>query len=324
MKEGKSHPDRNAQFEYINERAKDFIARGLPFISVDTKKKEAVGEFANHGREWQPKGKPVEVLTYDFTSDSTPKAIPYGVYDVANNDAFVNVGTDHDTPMFAVHSIERWWSLMGSGRYPKARELFITADAGGSNSRRSHSWKAQLQEMADRHALSIHVSHFPPGTSKWNKIEHRLFSHITLNWRARPLISYETVVSLIAGTSTRKGLKVSAELDEAKYPVGIKVKRAVMQNLALETSTFQGTWNYTLRPRTPEQIAVATITEREEKATRSHEERRAFWRALIEEQRASGLSNRAFCRQRKLPFDTFIAARRRLVGRMRARSKTDN
>lgn len=317
IKEGESHPDRDAQFGHINSCASEFMARGVPVISVDTKKKEPVGEYSNRGREWQPKGKPVEVLTYDFPDPATPKAVPYGIYDVGNNKAFVNVGTDHDTPFFAVHSIERWWELMGSVRYPDAREIFITADAGGSNSRLSNVWKVQLQVIADRYGLTIHVSHYPPGTSKWNKIEHRLFSFITLNWRGRPLTSYETVVSLISATTTTKGLTVSAELDRAKYPLGIRVKRHVMQSLNLQRANFHGEWNYTLSPRTQAHLTAATATSPE---PTTHEERRERWMKLIGEQRASGLSNRQFCRDRGLHYDGFITARRRIVGRIRARS----
>ena len=323
MKEGQSHPDRNAQFEHINARSKELISRNVPVISVDTKKKEAVGEYANPGREWQPKGKAVEVLTYDLFDACAPKAIPYGVYDLAHNNAFVNVGTDHDTPVFAVHSIERWWTLMGSLRYPDAKELFITADAGGSNSRKSNVWKAELQAMADRHRLTIHVSHFPPGTSKWNKIEHRLFSFITLNWRGRPLATYQTVISLIAATTTQKGLKVSAELDQARYPLGIRVKKHQLRGLYLERDAFQGDWNYKLRPRTEEQLAALAKATRMAHEPVSHAERKARWMQLIAEQRQSGMSNKEFCRKRGINFAAFIAARRRIVGRMRARSKND-
>lgn len=323
MKEGQSHPDRNAQFEHINARSKEFISRNVPVISVDTKKKESVGEYANPGREWQPKGKAVEVLTYDFFERSAPKAIPYGVYDVAQNNAYVNVGTDHDTPVFAVHSIGRWWTLMGSLRYPNAKELFITADSGGSNHRKSNVWKAELQEMADRYCLTIHVSHFPPGTSKWNKIEHRLFSFISLNWRGRPLTTYQTVVSLIAGTTTQKGLQVSSELDQAKYPLGIGVERHVLRGLNLERNAFHGEWNYTLRPRTSEQRATVASGARTPRDPISQAERRARWMQLISQQLQSGVSNREFCRRRNINFDSFIKARRNIVGRIRARSKAD-
>lgn len=312
MKEGKEHPDRNAQFEHISARAADFLRRGLPVVSVDTKKKESIGEFANQGREWQPKGKPVEVLTYSFHDEKAPKAIPYGVYDVGDNKGFVNVGTDHDTPVFAVHSIERWWQLMGSSRYPNARELFITADAGGSNSRASHGWKAQLQDLADRYQLAIHVSHYPPGTSKWNKIEHRLFSFISLNWRGRPLSCYRTVISLIAATKTVKGLVVSAELDEAKYPVGITVKKQVIRGLRLERAPFRGEWNYTLRPRTKEHIAETCRKAEAERDRIPHELKRRKWRELIRRQRQSGLSAKDFCLEHGIPYSSFTSARTRL------------
>jgi len=247
--EGKQHPDRNAQFEHINAKAEDCIGRGVPFISVDTKKKELVGNFKNAGREWQQKGSPEIVDVHDFPSDAIGKAIPYGVYDVAANAGFVAVGTDHDTPVFAVASIATWWKHMGSKRYPKARALFITADAGGSNGYRLHVWKAELQRLADKLGISIHVSHFPPGTSKWNKIEHRLFSFITMNWRGKPLRTFETVVSLIGNTTTRAGLVVRAKLDQRKYPIGRSVSAEEMRALNIERDSFHGDWNYVIRPR---------------------------------------------------------------------------
>ena len=247
--EGAQHPDRNAQFEHINATAKDCIKRGVPFISVDTKKKELVGNFKNAGVEWQPKDMPELVDVHDFPSDAVGKAIPYGVLDVADNSAFVNVGTDHDTPVFAVTSIAAWWKRMGSKRYPDARELFITADAGGSNGYRSRVWKVELQRLADELAISIHVSHFPPGTSKWNKIEHRLFSFITMNWRGRPLRTYETVVNLIGNTTNSGGLVVRAALDRRRYPTGKKVTEKQMRDLTIERHHFQGIWNYAIRPR---------------------------------------------------------------------------
>jgi hypothetical protein len=246
--EGKQHPDRNAQFEHINAIAEGCIKRGVPFISVDTKKKELVGNFKNAGREWQPQGEPELVDVHDFPSDAIGKAIPYGVYDVAANDGFVNVGTDHDTPVFAVTSIETWWIRMGSKRYPDARDLFITADAGGSNGYRAHAWKAELQRLADKLDLSIHVSHFPPGTSKWNKIEHRMFSFITINWRGKPLRTFKTIVSLIGNTTTRAGLIVHAALDQRKYPTGKKVSKKEMSELNIERNSFHGDWNYVIRP----------------------------------------------------------------------------
>ena len=247
--EGAQHPDRNAQFEHINEKAKDCVERGIPVISVDTKKKELVGNFKNGGQEWQPQGEPELVDVHDFPGDAVGKAIPYGVYDVAANDGFVSVGVDHDTPVFAVTSIEAWWNQVGKQRYPNARQLFITADAGGSNSYRSHVWKHQLQRIADTLNLAIHVSHFPPGTSKWNKVEHRLFSFISVNWRGRPLRSYETVVSLIGNTTNRSGLVVRARLDRRKYPIGKKVSAKELRELRIERDTFHGDWNYVVKPR---------------------------------------------------------------------------
>ena len=247
--EGKQHPDRNAQFEYINGKAQACIELGLPFISVDTKKKELVGNFKNAGRDWQPQDAPELVDVHDFPSDAVGKAIPYGVYDVAANAGFVNVGIDHDTPVFAVTSIETWWKRMGSKRYPNAGEVFITADAGGSNGYRSHVWKAELQRLADTLGLSIRVGHFPPGTSKWNKIEHRLFSFITMNWRGRPLRSYETVVNLIGNTTNCGGLVVRARLDRRKFPIGRKVSKTELRALKIERDDFHGDWNYVIRPR---------------------------------------------------------------------------
>jgi hypothetical protein len=247
--EGKQHPDRNAQFEHINAKAKDCIERGVPFISVDTKKKELVGNFKNAGREWQPTGEPERVRDKDFPDLALGKAIPYGVLDVANNSGFVAVGTDHDTPKFAVKSIETWWVRYGSKRYPGAHDLFITADAGGSNGHRPRLWKAELQRFADKHGISVHVSHFPPGTSKWNKIEHRLFAFITINWRGRPLRTYKIVVNLIGSTTTDTGLLVRATLDGRKYPIGETVSNAEMKTINIERDSFHGDWNYVIRPR---------------------------------------------------------------------------
>jgi hypothetical protein len=247
--EGTSHPDRNAQFEHINDTAKAYLQRQAPVISVDTKKKELVGKFKNGGQEWQRKGEPEEVLVHDFPSDAIGKAIPYGIYDMGRNEAFVSVGNDHDTPTFAVASIRRWWTTMGISAYPNATELLICADAGGSNGYRSRVWKAELQKLADDFNLRVRVSHFPPGTSKWNKIEHRLFCHITANWRGKPLATFETVVRLIGKTSTSKGLKVRAKLDRRKYPTGVVVSNKNMKSLALHRDGFQGDWNYELRPR---------------------------------------------------------------------------
>ena len=247
--EGAQHPDRNAQFEHINAQAEDCLKRAVPVISVDTKKKELVGNFKNRGQEWQPEGVPDLVDVHDFPDDAVGKAIPYGIYDVAANDGFVSVGTDHDTPVFAVVSIEAWWKQVGSKRYPDAREIFITADAGGSNGYRSHVWKFELQRLADTLDLSIRVSHFPPGTSKWNKIEHRLFSFISMNWRGRPLRSYETIINLIGNTTSRGGLLVRARLDRRKYPIGRKVSAKQLRALKIEREDFHGDWNYVIRPR---------------------------------------------------------------------------
>lgn len=247
--EGKQHPDRNAQFEHINSKARVCVERGIPFISVDTKKKELVGNFKNGGHEWQPQGGPDLVDVHDFPSDAVGKAIPYGIYDISANDGFVSVGVDHDTPVFAVNSIEAWWIQVGAKRYPEARELFITADAGGSNSCRSHVWKQQLQRVADRLGISIHVSHFPPGTSKWNKVEHRLFSFISINWRGRPLRTYETIINTIGNTTNCGGLVVRARLDRRRYPTGKKVSAKELRELKIERNDFHGDWNYVLRPR---------------------------------------------------------------------------
>jgi hypothetical protein len=248
-REGTSHPDRNAQFEHINATAEGFLARQQPVISVDTKKKELIGDFKNAGREWQPKGQPEAALVHDFPTDAIGKAIPYGIYDMAHNEAWVNVGCDHDTPAFAVASIRQWWSMMGKRAHPNARELYITADAGGSNGYRSRAWKVELQKFADAANLRIRVSHFPPGTSKWNKIEHRLFCHITENWRGKPLRTFETIVDLIGNTRTNAGLRVKAKLDQRKYPTGATITKTDMQALALVPDHFRGEWNYALQPR---------------------------------------------------------------------------
>ena len=246
--EGTQHPDRNAQFEHINATAEDCIERGVPVISVDTKKKELVGNFKNGGREWQPKDEPELVDVHDFPQDAIGKAIPYGVYDVAANDGFVSVGVDHDTPVFAVTTIEAWWKQVGSKRYPDACELFITADAGGSNGYRARVWKHELQRLADKLDIAIRVSHFPPGTSKWNKIEHRLFSFVSINWRGRPLRTYETIVNLIANTTNRGGLVVRARLDRRKYPTGRKIPAKEFKTINIEPSRWHGDWNYVIRP----------------------------------------------------------------------------
>jgi hypothetical protein len=248
-REGTSHPDRNAQFEHINAAAASFLERQHPVISVDTKKKELVGDFKNAGQEWQPTGTPEPVRVHDFPGDAVGKAIPYGIFDMARNEAWVSVGRDHDTPAFAVASIRQWWTMMGRRAYPQADALLITADAGGSNGYRSRTWKKELQRLADDLRLRIHVSHFPPGTSKWNKIEHRLFCHITENWRGRPLRTFETLVALIGHTRTAAGLRVKAKLDKRRYPTGGVVTHAEMRGLALHPHVFHGDWNYELRPR---------------------------------------------------------------------------
>jgi hypothetical protein len=248
-REGTSHPDRNAQFALINATAAAFLREGHPVISVDTKKKELVGDFKNAGQEWQPARQPETARVHDFPSDAVGKAIPYGVYDMARNEAWVSVGRDHDTPAFAAASIRQWWKMMGRRAYPKATALYITADAGGSNGYRARAWKTEVQALADALHLRIHISHFPPGTSKWNKIEHRLFCHITQNWRGRPLRTFETVVELIGRTRTAAGLRVKAELDTATYATGVVVTRAQMNALSLHRHDFHGEWNYELRPR---------------------------------------------------------------------------
>src|ERR1700733_1094964 len=248
-REGEDHPDRNAQFEYINATVKNFQAQNQPVISVDTKKKELVGNFKNADSEWQPKGQPEEVNVHDFPTDAVGKAIPYGVFDMTRNEATVSVGCDHDTPAFAVASIRHWWKTMGKRACPEATDLLITADAGGSNGYRTYAWKARLQNIADETGLRVHVCHFPPGTSKWNKIEHRLFCHITRNWRGKPLATYETVVELIGSTRTSKGLHVKARLDNHSYPIGVKTTKAETEKLALHKEEFHGDWNYRLDPR---------------------------------------------------------------------------
>jgi len=252
-REGSDHPDRNAQFEHINREAERFQAAGQPVISVDTKKKELVGDFANGGREWRPRVVPEEVRLHDFPDKKLGKVSPYGVYDLAANVAWVSVGIDHDTAAFAVHTIQTWWERMGRELYPTATELLISADSGGSNGSRTKLWKTELQQFADASGLSISVCHFPPGTSKWNKIEHQLFCHITENWRGRPLISRETVVELIGHTTTRQGLQIRAELDTHLYPTGIEVSEAELAAVRLERADFHGEWNYTIRP-TPRPI----------------------------------------------------------------------
>ncbi len=248
-KEGSRHPDRNAQFEHINARALAQQRAGEPVISVDTKKKELVGDFKNAGKEWLPKGKPERVRVHDFLIPENGKAIPYGVYDLSRNAGWVSLGIDHDTASFAVRSIGRWWTKMGRAAYPKATSLMITADSGGSNSARSRLWKWELQRFADRTGLTVHVCHFPPGTSKWNKIEHRLFSFITQNWRGRPLRDLATIVSLIGAVWTHTGLRVRAEIDPGKYAAGRKITDAQMAQLRIVPGEFHSDWNYTIQPR---------------------------------------------------------------------------
>ena len=245
-KEGSSHPDRNAQFEYINAKATEFLKSGQPAISVDTKKKEQIGDYKNGGREWRPKGQPESVQVHDFGKQ---KDAPYGVYDLGQNAGWVSVGTDHDTSAFAVESIRRWWNMMGRETYPGAHQLLITADSGGSNGSRVRLWKLELQKLADETGLEISVCHFPPGTSKWNKIEHRLFSFITKNWRGKPLVSHEVIVNLIAATTTRTGLRVQSQLDTGKYPKGVQVGKQEFAAIHLRPDTFHGEWNYSIAPR---------------------------------------------------------------------------
>jgi hypothetical protein len=248
-REGARHPDRNAQFKHINAQVRRFQNQDQPAISVDTKKKERIGDFKNAGREWRPRGEPEEVRVHDFLDKNLGKAIPYGVYDMINNQGWVSVGIDHDTAQFAVNSIRRWWKRMGRRRFPRATKLLITADGGGSNSSRSRLWKVSLQALADELDLRLHVCHFPPGTSKWNKIEHRLFSFITQNWRGRPLVSHQTVVNLIASTTTKTGLIVKAALDTTRYETAVKVTEEQLSRLRLTPHRFHGDWNYQLTPR---------------------------------------------------------------------------
>jgi hypothetical protein len=246
--EGSSHPDRDAQFKYIQRRVEEFQGRGQPVVSVDTKKKEHVGDFKNNGKEWRPKGNPERVRVYDFVDKTLGKANPYGVYDTTANVGWVSVGVDHDTAEFAVETLRRWWEKMGCLRYPDATELLVTADGGGSNGTRVRLWKVALQRLTDQTGLRISVCHFPPGTSKWNKIEHRMFSYISLNWRGKPLISHEVIVNLIAGTTTRTGLKIQAELDTNVYPKGIQVTDEELEKVQIQKADFHGEWNYTILP----------------------------------------------------------------------------
>ncbi len=248
-REGGTHPDRDAQFGYINAQTLAFQVQGAPVVSVDAKKKELVGDFKNGGREWQPQGEPERVRVYDFVDKARGKALPYGVYDVTTNTGWVSVGVDHDTAEFAVATLRRWWEQMGRAAYPQAPHVLVIADGGGSNGTRTRLWKAELQRWANETQLHISVCHLPPGTSKWNKIEHRLFAYLTLNWRGRPLISHEVIVNLIADTRTTKGLSVRAALDPQSYATGKKVTDAEMAGLLLERAAFHGEWNYTISPR---------------------------------------------------------------------------
>jgi hypothetical protein len=247
-KEGTHHPDRNAQFEHINRKVKEYFKRGDPVISVDTKKKELVGDFKNGGREMQPQGEPEKVRVHDFVIPELGRATPYGVYDMGRNEGWVSVGIDHDTGAFAVETIRRWWRQMGEPVYGQVERLLITADAGGSNGSRLRLWKVELQKLANETGLQIAVCHFPPGTSKWNKIEHRMFSHITENWRGRPLVSHEVIVNLIANTRTEKGLAVRSVLDPGRYPAGVKVSDQELASVRLTRSRFHGDWNYFVAP----------------------------------------------------------------------------
>jgi hypothetical protein len=252
--EGSQHPDRDAQFHYLNDQVKAFLAAGQPVVSVDAKKKELVGTFKNGGREWQPQGQPEQVNVHDFPDKQVGKAIPYGVYDVGRNAGWVTVGRDHDTATFAVASLRRWWQAVGTGAYPGAERLLICADGGGSNGYRIRLWKVELQQFADASGLTVTVCHLPPGTSKWNKIEHRLFAHISMNWRGRPLVSHEIIVDLIGATTTSTGLRVQAELDPGQYPTKVKVSDDELATVQLTPHAFHGEWNYTVSPRSTHQM----------------------------------------------------------------------
>ena len=249
--EGSKHPDRNQQFEFINNNAQEVQLSNNPVISVDTKKKELVGMYKNVGKTYRPKGNPEEVKVYDFVDEELGKANPYGVYDIGSNLGFVSVGTDHDTAVFAVDTIRRWWNTMGKERYPEASELMITADGGGSNGSRVRLWKLELQKFANEIGFPVRVSHFPPGTSKWNKIEHKMFSYISMNWRGRPLVTHEVIVNLIANTTTNSGLQINAELNRNTYPTGIKVSDLEFESINIKRNEFHGEWNYIISPQAP-------------------------------------------------------------------------
>ncbi len=252
-REGPQHPDREAQFQYLNDQVRRFQRQHRPAISVDTKKKERIGDFKNPGREWRPKGNPEAVRVHDFLIKEQGKAVPYGVYDLTRNEGWVSVGIDHDTASFAVHTIRRWWQRMGRRAYPDTTALLITADAGGSNGARVRLWKWELQQFANRTGLTITVCHFPPGTSKWNKIEHRLFSYIAMNWRGKPLVDLVTIISLIGDTTTEDGLRVRSEVDPRRYPNGVVIRAEQMAQIQLAPHAFHGDWNYTIRPRRKQQ-----------------------------------------------------------------------
>jgi len=248
-KEGNNHPDRDSQFKHINKTVKKFLSLKLPVISVDTKKKELVGNYKNTGKEWKNKGMPINVNDHDFPDQSVPKAVPYGVYDIGNNIGWVSVGISSDTAEFAVDSIKYWWNKIGKKKYSKPKKILICADSGGSNSYRSRLWKKKLQEFCDSEKIQISVCHFPPGTSKWNKVEHRLFSFISINWRGKPLLTYQTIINLISSTRTKAGLTVQAKLNKKTYEKGIKVSKIEMENLNIYKDKFHGEWNYTIKPR---------------------------------------------------------------------------
>lgn len=287
--EGTQHPDRDAQFHYLNEQARDHRDADDPVISVDSKKKELIGDYKNAGREWLPAGQPVKVKTHDFPSQAD-KANPYGIYDMAANTGWVNIGTDHDTAAFAVASIRRWWQARGRHDYPRARRLLITADGGGSNGYRTRGWKTQLADLAAETGLEITVCHLPPGTSKWNKIEHRLFSHITMNWRGRPLTSHEVMLQTIAATTSRTGLTVHAELDSGQYPTGIHVSDDEIAALPITRHRFHGDWNYTLHPQRPTDAATTGSTPVEVMADRPS----CLTRRSLEDPELTGMTRRQF------------------------------
>ena len=312
--EGKQHPDRDAQFQFINKAVSNAIENGIPAISVDSKKKELVGPFENGGKQWRPKGDPIKVLVHEFPDDAVGKAIPYGVLDIGKNRGWVNVGVDHDTPKFAVRSIEAWWdSPIGSRAYPDAKELFITADAGGSNSYRFRSFKAELQRFADERRIVVHVSHFPPGTSKWNKIEHHLFSHISRNWRGEPLACYETIIGLISATKTTTGLVVGASLDQRAYPKGVTVTKKEFASLIIEGNEFHPEWNYTIRPRESPPTYPTVEEKRDDGVIYGRRRSRSWWLTMVEKQRASGLTEREFCERRGFKWETLRWWRAKLM-----------